>query len=286
MSFRIKKHEPVADGVLRVCLEELDGAQELLAEARNHTRALHEARKNFKRIRALFELGRPAFNAGIAGPDAQIQRAARMLAQHRESEALRALLERELRVAGSSDFDILETSLMLHLMAHHPVANRARDLMNAAKIVTAVRKTLVNAGTREMPQLLCLRRWRKSYKAARRNYHAARDNPSTDAMHAFRKRAKRLLNQSRLLRTWGNRELTQFRAQLEAIDDLLGRSRDCGLLGVILRGVPAAEAPLRRGYGFRACLERTARDTLAEALELSEVAFASGSRRAMKQVFR
>jgi len=122
------------------------------------------------------------------------------------------------------------------------------------------------------------RRFRKSYRRARKAFQFAREHPTTEAMHEWRKRVKILLNQARLLRSWGSKALNAYRSELVKLDDRLGRARDCGFLAMILRGVPAAETPLRYGQGLRARLDTIARDEGGRAFRYGGQLFRRRSR--------
>jgi CHAD domain-containing protein len=57
MSFRLKPHEPVAKGIRRVLLSQIDGADKRLGDKPSvGPEAIHEARKCFKRIRSTLRL--------------------------------------------------------------------------------------------------------------------------------------------------------------------------------------------------------------------------------------
>ncbi len=278
MTFRLGRKEEPAEGLRRIALEELDRTRALLVQGRDEVAALHEARKQLKKLRALLELARPALGALALEEGVRLRDAARLLSRHRETDALRTLLEREARIAGSTEFDLLETALRLHQMAHKAPGDRARDLEAARRALGGVRRRLAAAPLEALPRGLCQRRFRRLYKRVRDSLKSLGTTPSVDALHDVRKLSKRLLNQSRILARMGGGSFTVFRAELVAFDDLLGRGRDCGILGALLRGVPAAEAPLRHGLGLRARLERVSEEAAAEALRLGRRIFALGSR--------
>jgi CHAD domain-containing protein len=53
MAYRFRKNESLAHAVLRVFVEEIDGAVGQLAESKRRVEAVHETRKSIKKIRAL-----------------------------------------------------------------------------------------------------------------------------------------------------------------------------------------------------------------------------------------
>ncbi len=58
MSFRLHPHEPVAKGIRRVLLSQINAAEKRLGKQGGTPEAVHEARKSFKRIRATLRLTR------------------------------------------------------------------------------------------------------------------------------------------------------------------------------------------------------------------------------------
>ncbi|MGH8020216.1 MAG: CHAD domain-containing protein [Opitutaceae bacterium] len=290
MRYRLRRKEQIGAGLQRVCIEQLDDTCTLLARGGHDAATLHEARKRLKKIRAALDLASPAFARVSRSESASIQKIARMLGPYRETDALAALLEREARIAGSTDFDFLETSLRLHQIADRGPGDRARDLEVAQQTLLAVRERIAALEVEEAPEGLFLRRFRKTYKAARDGALHLPDRHNGESLHAFRKAGKRLLNQAWLLATRGGDELAAFRNKLVRLDDLLGRSRDCANLAAILRGVPAAEAPLLHGLGLRVRLERVADETQTEAARLGRRIYRRPFRefmaRALKRVDR
>ncbi len=286
MRFRLGRNESVGTGIQRICIEQLEHACALLSGGGHDPATLHQARVQLKKLRAALDLGRPAFGRDAKAESGAIQQVARLLARHREMDALMALLEREARIAGSTDFDFLETSLRLHQIAHSVPGDRARDLEAAHRMLVVIRDRIAALETEERPEGLFLRRFRKRYRVARNGLIQLPARQNGESLHAFRKASKRLLNQARLLAARGGGEFASFQAKLVRLDNLLGRSRDCASLATILRGVPAAEAPLRHGFGLRVRLEQVADDTRAEAARLGRRIYRRPSRDFLARVLK
>jgi CHAD domain-containing protein len=136
----------------------------------------------------------------------------------------------------------------------------------------------------DAPEGVYRRRFRRTYKKVRGRLRLVHRSNSAEALHDLRKSSKRLLNQARLLRSRGGKDFTEFRRRLVALDNLLGRSRDCGLLGEILRGIPAAEAPLRHGFGLRARLEQASCEARLESLRCARDLYGRTSREFLRRM--
>ncbi len=268
MSFQFGANEQPGEATRRIALEELDGAREELEPAAHDANALHEVRKRLKKMRALLGLARASLGSTARTEDRLLRELGRQLARHRETDAIGALLTAEARGAGSANLDDLHAALRLHQAAHAVATDRKRDLDAVRRTLGALRRRIVVTPFDGLKRGDCRRQLRKSYKAARESYRAARELLSDDHVHEWRKQAKKLLNQTRLLAPWGEPALGEYRRRLVRMDDALGRARDCAFLALILRGVPVAEEPLRDGRGLRARLEGISRDDLVRALRL------------------
>jgi len=266
MSFQFGSKEAPGDAVRRIALEELDAARAELEPAAHEANALHEVRKRLKKMRALIELARQPLGAAARTEDRLLRDVARQLARHRETDAIRELLAVEAKAAGSADLDDLLEAARLHQAAHAVVPDRKRDLENVRRTLGVLRRRMLVAPFGDLKRGDCRRQLRRGYKRARETYRISREHLSNENLHEWRKRTKTMLNQTRLLASWGDRDLTEYRRRLVKLDDALGRARDCAFLALILRGVPAAEQPLRYGLGLRARLETIARDEIVRAL--------------------
>ena len=95
MSYRIDPRLPLTSEVQRIAAEEIDGALEHLAAARdNPDKALHECRKRLKSMRALLRLVRSGDEAFARAENARYREVSARLAGAREAAALIETLDR------------------------------------------------------------------------------------------------------------------------------------------------------------------------------------------------
>jgi CHAD domain-containing protein len=266
MSFQFGIRERPGDAVRRITLEELDAVRAGFEPAAHDATALHEIRKSLKKLRALLDLARVSLGDAARPEDRLLRDVGRQLARHRETDAIGALLTAEAKAAGSSSVRDLHVAVHLHHVADAVATDRKRDLDVVRRALGTLRRRMVVAPWGELKRGDCRRRLRKTYRAARSAYRNARGSLSDENIHEWRKTAKVLLNQARLLAPWGGTALTAYRNRLVKLDEVLGRARDCAFLASILRGVPAAEEPLRYGLGLRARLDTIARDQIVRSL--------------------
>ncbi len=94
MNFRLKLREPVAKGVRRIGLGQIDQAMAALARE-DRDAGIHEARKCFKRVRALLDMSRPALSEKIYRcENRRFRDLGRVLAGPRDVHVMRQTLER------------------------------------------------------------------------------------------------------------------------------------------------------------------------------------------------
>jgi len=87
ISYRLEPHEPLATGLKRIVHEQIDRALEQLAEApEGRDEGVHDARKRFKKIRAVLRLVRDEIGQEVYQPENVFYRdAGRRLSDVRDS---------------------------------------------------------------------------------------------------------------------------------------------------------------------------------------------------------
>jgi hypothetical protein len=89
MTFRFKLQEPIAEGVRRISLEQIEIAQARLKVRGDVAGAVHDARRCLKRLRALLRLIRPALDKGTYKREIEeLANTARLLAGTRDSHVM------------------------------------------------------------------------------------------------------------------------------------------------------------------------------------------------------
>jgi CHAD domain-containing protein len=240
-SYRFKAHEPLQVGVTRVAwgridhaIDELDGKPTRSAEE-----AIHNARKDIKKLRALLRLVR-----GEIGDDTF----------RRENDAFRSAAA---ELAGTRDADVMVATLD-DLDLDDAVAGPLRRALEAHRLSTTGGGR-EQAGARAVEMLSEARArvvdWplerdsfealepglRRMYRRGRREYRALREEPSVEGLHEWRKRAKELWYDHLLLEFVWEPVMTSVADQAHELSDRLGDDHDLALLLAWAR--EHAEAP-------------------------------------------
>jgi CHAD domain-containing protein len=219
MGFHLEKDEPVGAGFQRILMEHLASADKDLGKA------IHEARKRCKRVRAVARLLRPHAKALYRRENAAFRDIARGLSPFRDAdvrletfgelvnranEAERFAPLRDLLGTGNRDDKELKKQLSLATEAVQAAQERLRE----ANIPDVGAFRLIEPGLR------------RNYKRGRRAMSSAYDKPEATAFHEWRKRVKDLRYQVQILRDIWPALLKRLRSELDKLGDLLGKNHD------------------------------------------------------------
>ncbi len=242
MSYRFKRREPAGEGVRRILLEQIDAAVGHLAEpSAGRDEGIHEARKCFKRTRAVLRLVRPRLPTLYRRENAVFRDAGRALAAARDAGAMVETIERlespVIRRLGEAGYRDL-----------HQVFVDRRDAVagDDAGIGARVQETLeVLAAARE--RLAGLSPGRDGFgllgpglKAYYQRGRKARDRvlaePTAENFHEWRKRVKDLWYFTQLLEKTDPPAMRRLKRDFKTLSDRLGDDHDLAVLRALLTG--------------------------------------------------
>ena len=232
MPFRFKRKESVTKAVRRLCCERLDDALGLL-EKGGHLEAVHDVRRDIKKLRAVLRLVRPGIGEAAYGEATDtLRKAADRLDAMRDAQVRLAALE---ELAKRSNGQIPRHSLP-------KIQNALRQSCRAEEqklgpTVGSVKNILLQA----RQQLGCLKvkpnSWKavgpglkKIYRRGRKALELAEREPSPENFHEWRKRVKDLAHQLRLVCPARPGKLKSRTAELDRLGDLLGDDHDLFML--------------------------------------------------------
>ncbi len=242
MPYKFEPEEGLSEAFARVAGEQLDQAQTVITEEleSDPVVAVHTARKSVKKERALLRLMRGA----VAGSDRRkqndaLRQAARRLSVARDAEVMIAALD-----------DLAER---YSGQVPHTVFTTLRERLDSER-------TMFGAGSAEsevVAQLATVRaeiaEWRlsdhgwaaiepglaRTYKRGRAAFVQARKHTDDQHLHAWRKRAKDLWYQLRLLTPVCGETVRGQSKDAGRLGDLLGEDHDLAVLRVTLARIGA-----------------------------------------------
>jgi CYTH domain-containing protein/CHAD domain-containing protein len=273
-AYRLKPEESAADGLRRVARGRAEKAAERLQETATDdlADAIHGARKDLKKIRAVLrllraDLGEKAFRA----ENRRYRDAGRLLGASRDAEVkLQTLKELEQHFGGElPPAPALAWSEALEA-DRDEIAGAAADEVRA-KASEAVEQ--IRAGeARISGWQLHSDSWKliepgldRTYRDGRQALRAASEDRGPDRVHDFRKRAKDLWYEQRLLAgTWPGL-LDESAAQVHELTELLGDHHD---LAVLAEDLGARVGIVAERDAILALIERRQDELLDQALGL------------------
>ena len=222
--FELEADEPAGDGIRRIATGQLDNVADDLDVS--DEQAVHEARKSFKRLRAVVRLTRDQLGDETREREnATFRDAGRELSGARDARVLVDTLDK----LDAEAFGGLRAALV----ADHEQATKASDRPDEEAVRSAVDEARVRVETwplnGEEPAALASG-LERIQKRGRRAYKAAAKDPSTEHMHDLRKRTKDLWHAAQILRPAAPKRLKRLADDAHELSDLLGDDHDLATL--------------------------------------------------------
>jgi CHAD domain-containing protein len=246
MSFELKPEESLRKSLRRIVRKQLEDALEMLTGEHKGARdeAVHEARKCFKKVRAVLRLARPAIGEkAYRAENTCFRDAARPLTEVRDAkifiETLDGLIDRfQEHIAGRA-FNDVRAALQDNLRA---VRKRVLDEQDAFAVAGEVVRQAPERvkGWADVPN-----RWSSvgqgledTYRRAGAAFEEAAADPTVEALHEWRKQAKYLRYQLEVLRPLWPERLGELADEADRMGDLLGDDHDLAVLRQMLTDDP------------------------------------------------
>jgi CHAD domain-containing protein len=235
-AFRLKEGEPVSDGIRRIACGRIDNALDELNGRTDSTpeEAVHEARKDMKKLRALLrlvrdEIGEKTYRRENDG----FRDAARELAGVRDADVmiatLGALEKRYPEEFPDGAAGGLRQALEAHRLrtsagARGPASEAAIEMLVQARARVSD-WPLGHDGFEALEGGM-----RRTYRRGRREWRAARKDPSSERLHEWRKRAKDHWYHCLLLQETWKPVMKALADEAHELSDRLGDDHDLAVL--------------------------------------------------------
>jgi CHAD domain-containing protein len=267
-AYRLNAGESLPEGIARIAQGRIDHA---VAELRGKTgstpvEAVHETRKDLKKLRALLrmtrgELGEEAFRR----ENSCFRDAGRELAGVRDDDVMLETLKALDLPAG------MEGELRTAVQAQRGLDGADGRRTAAAGVVAMLREARKRVGDwpLERHSFDALRDGLEAtYRRGRRDFRAARSDPTVEALHEWRKRVKELWYHHNLLRELWPPVMQAVGGEAHELANRLGEDHDLALLADWVREHTTAEPE------FFEAVERRRGELQADAMELGERLYA------------
>ena len=268
-AYRLKADEALPDAVRRVARGRIDHAVDELRGKSGSTpeEAVHEARKDIKKLRALLRLSRDELGKSTyRRENACFRDAARELAGTRDSDVMLEALG-GLQLTPGVAWE-LRTAIQAE-RAQDGEDGRATAARASVAILKEARKRIDDWPLERDSFGAVADGLERTYRRGRRGFRAASEEPSVESLHEWRKRVKDLWYHHTLLRQLWPPVMTAVGDQAHELSDLLGDDHDLAMLaGWMREHVPAASSE------FFEAVERRREELQREAFALGALLYA------------
>jgi CHAD domain-containing protein len=226
-AYRLKQGESVPKGIRRIARGRIDHALDALKDPTEE--AVHDARKDTKKLRALLRLVRGEIGEDVYGREnACFRDAAGELAGVRDADVMLATLA-DLEERYGAETGTIRQGLEAHRIrtsagSRHQAAAAAIGMLEEARVRVS-RWPLERDGFEALEDGL-----RRTYRRGRRDWQAALSEPSTERLHEWRKRVKDLWYHCTLLEETWTPVMSALADEAHEASDRLGDDHDLVLL--------------------------------------------------------
>jgi CHAD domain-containing protein len=235
-AYRLLPGEPVGGGIRRVLSAQVDDAiAQLRGEAESEpAEAIHEARKDVKKIRSALRLVRDEIGDDLwRRENDHYREVARMLSSFRDAEILVEALDELGERFGQSArerFAPLRTELDAENASAHDDGSVERAMASAAAGLSAGRARIEQLPLKGDDWDVIGPGLHRSYRRGRKRLQAVEEEASVTNLHELRKRVKDLWYQLRLIRDADRALIGSLADHSHDLSDHLGDDHDLALL--------------------------------------------------------
>lgn len=243
--YRLRSQHDLGAEVRRVARTRAESALDALRDdlEADPVEAVHTARKDMKKLRSLLRLVRAALDHEVYDHENDsLRRAARMLGGARDADVmLETMGALEERLPGLT----AATGLLRPELAGEWPDDVSRRAGEAAAIIEGL-LTRIGGWPLDGLDKAIDKGLRRAYGRGRNRFAEALEEPSDEAMHEWRKRAKDLWYHLRLLEDAWPGLLSQLAEEVHVLTDHLGDHHDLAVLAerageVLAKGQPLAD---------------------------------------------
>ncbi len=245
MSYQLKPGEPVPKGIKRIVREEIESAARQLSGLGEADRdeAIHEARKNVKKIRGVLRLMQPELGEVYGAENVRFRDLGRQLSHFRDAGAMIETFDALIKHYG----DVLRRrrlgSIRRGLVARKLEAEQRNNIVNVLPPMAASLRRAAKRVARwpleadGFPAIATglEATFRRGQKALRR----VRKHPRPENYHEWRKRVKEHWYHIRLLECFWTGGLEAYEKSLKELETALGEDHNLVLLLDKVRGEAA-----------------------------------------------
>ena len=244
MHFELAKDVLPADGIVEIYRALLDFAHErLVNKDADPNTAVHEVRKSVKKLRAVLRIVKPVLDkTSFKTADHAVRDFGRRLGGARDSAVLLAsfngLVDYYTPFLSVEDMQPIRENLENKYQLAMETFLTSIDIHSLEEQLEELRRRLDTLDLSGFTRHMLLASVRRTYRTGRRALQALHAVPSTENSHEFRRQAKYLWYQLRLVHNWNPAVLKPVVTSLDELGELLGQDHDLAMLADTLNTHP------------------------------------------------
>ncbi|MFL6595981.1 MAG: CHAD domain-containing protein [Chthoniobacterales bacterium] len=233
MSYELRSGEGLGEGIRRICRKQIALAIEASeASRRDDDSPVHRTRKHLKKARAalrLLERATPRCEFKIAWRE--LRAAAHVISDIRDAEVRFQTIQHLGELLHIEKDEVIERAeAFLDLELESFLAGFSDWKEEVAQRLTTVDTLMKGWPVEKLTCKDARRTAQRTYRRGRETLREARRAPSSDNFHTFRKRAKELMYQVRILRPLHPLIFKELRSDLKVLTEHLGSAHDLAFL--------------------------------------------------------
>lgn len=228
---RLRRREPPSTGIRRIAREQVEAACAELDRPLEPRRAVHEARKALKKLRAILQIVAPQFDRAACKTERQkFQVAARLLAPLRDAEARLHTLDELIAAAGFPPGEVAQVRAAFKADLARQVRGSAGPRQQARALLVEAQAGIRHWPLRGLKRDDLLEEIRRSYRKGRKALRGHQAEPTPEAFHAWRKKVKELWYHLRIAESFLPEAAQGWIEELEVIGEWAGKIHDLEVL--------------------------------------------------------
>ena len=231
-AYRLKESEPLPEAITRVARGRIDNAIDELRgkTASTPVEAVHEARKDMKKLRALLRLARGELGGRVyARENACFRDAAHELAGQRDADVMLETLGSLPYLPAGEAWEVRKR-IQADRARNGDEGGRKAAAHSAVAILKEARGRVGDWPLERDSFDALAKGLERTYGRGRREFEAAMDEPTVASLHAWRKRVKYLWYHHTLLRSVWSPVMEVAGDEAHALSDRLGDDHDLAVL--------------------------------------------------------
>ena len=281
MSYELRDDETLGEGMRRIICQQVEGAIEASIGERNGKGSpVHETRKRLKKARAAVRMiSDEVLQAQLQRERRCLRKVARLISEIRDAE-VRLQTVKELRELspGTKNRNFRETEELLAFELDSFLAAFSDWQEDARTKLTRARDRIAKWPLDDLSCKTIRQAAQLSYKRGRQALRRARKTPAPENFHSFRKEAKQLWYQLRILRPLHPVILKELADDLKTIGQHLGHAHDLAFLADRLKTNPGSRRAKRGQRALGGLIDSRQKELQRMAAALGERFYAQRAR--------